>query len=62
MYLCIPATSTPSERCFSTAGLTVTEKRANLDPDTIEKLIFIKENIKLLPKDIKELLKLLSKK
>ncbi|XP_064459035.1 zinc finger BED domain-containing protein 4-like [Ornithodoros turicata] len=42
--LCVPATSTPSERVFSIAGLIVRAKRANLHPLTLDKLIFIHDN------------------
>ena len=63
-YLCIPATSTPSERAFSSAGITFNAKRANLDPDTVEKLVFLKENFELIPKDdkLKLLIEELAKK
>jgi len=55
--LCIPATSCSSERCFSSAGNIYTEARARLDPDTVEKVVFVRENLKILPEDLKELLK-----
>lgn len=42
--LCIPATSTPSERVFSIAGLIYDGKRSSLSPITGNKLIFIHDN------------------
>ena len=42
--LCIPATSVPSERIFSTAGDIVTAQRAALNSDMVDKLIFLKKN------------------
>ncbi len=41
--LCIPATSAPSERLFSTAGLTVSDKRTNLKAGTVSELVFLHE-------------------
>lgn len=41
MILAIPATSAPSERLFSHAGLTITNDRARLTPDVASDLIFL---------------------
>ena len=41
--LCVPATSAPSERLFSTAGLTIANARAGLLPDNAADLIFLHE-------------------
>ena len=38
--LCVPATSTASERLFSTAGLTVTNLRSCLKPDNVDAFVF----------------------
>ncbi|XP_069128352.1 E3 SUMO-protein ligase ZBED1-like [Argopecten irradians] len=46
-YLCVPATSVPSERIFSCAGNTLTNKRASLSEDNVDKLIFLNKNIAL---------------
>ena len=43
-FLCITATSVPSERLFSAAGNLVAEKRSRLISDNIDKLVFLYEN------------------
>lgn len=40
----IPATSTPSERVFSTAGLVITAKRSRLNPIRVNRIVFIHDN------------------
>ncbi|KAL6473716.1 hypothetical protein MHYP_G00172770 [Metynnis hypsauchen] len=44
-YLCIQATSSPSERVFSTGGNKVTCKRAALKPDNVDQLVFLARNL-----------------
>ncbi|MEW8547555.1 MAG: hAT transposon family protein [Candidatus Thiodiazotropha sp.] len=44
--LCSPATSVPSERVFSIAGGTVSKLRGALDPDTVDKLVFLNKRFK----------------
>lgn len=46
-YLCIPATSTPSERLFSKAGNVITKKRNCLKPKTVDAILFLNGNRKL---------------
>ncbi|XP_041726892.2 E3 SUMO-protein ligase ZBED1-like isoform X1 [Coregonus clupeaformis] len=42
-YLCIPGTSVPAERVFSTAGDIVNAQRSVLRPDHVDQLIFLKK-------------------
>lgn len=44
-YLCPPATSVPSERLFSGAGLIYSDHRSRLTADKAEKLMFIRTNM-----------------
>ena len=43
-FLCIPASSAPSERLFSKAGITISNRRNRLHPGTAESLLFLSEN------------------
>jgi hAT family C-terminal dimerisation region len=45
--LCIPATSAPAERVFSTAGLTISTLRAKLDCENASCLTFLRDNWEL---------------
>ena len=46
--LSVPATSSPSERAFSTAGLTISSLRGSLKPKNVDALLFLNKNFKLL--------------
>ncbi|XP_056282746.1 E3 SUMO-protein ligase ZBED1-like isoform X2 [Pseudoliparis swirei] len=43
-YLCVQASSTPSERVFSTAGNTLSKERSRLLPEKVNMLIFLNKN------------------
>ncbi|XP_076849420.1 E3 SUMO-protein ligase ZBED1-like [Brachyhypopomus gauderio] len=45
-YLCVPASSSPSERAFSTGGNVVTCHRASLKPHSVDRLVFLAHNLK----------------
>uniref|UniRef100_A0AAR2J935 BED-type domain-containing protein n=1 Tax=Pygocentrus nattereri TaxID=42514 RepID=A0AAR2J935_PYGNA len=45
-YLCIPASSSPSERVFSTGGNIITCNRAALKPDAVDRLVFLSHNLR----------------
>ena len=45
-YLTPPPTSTDVERLFSVAGLILSDERNRLLPENVDKLLFIKENIR----------------
>jgi hypothetical protein len=47
--LCIPATSAPSERVFSTAGRTISAERSRILPDNAADLIFLHDNYDAIP-------------
>ncbi|KAJ8001186.1 hypothetical protein DPEC_G00188680 [Dallia pectoralis] len=49
-YLCIPATSTPSERLFSAAGNIASKKRGSLSQEHVDMLTFLHCNAKCLDK------------
>ncbi len=44
-YLCIPATSSPSERVFSTGGNIVSCRRSALKPQNVDRLVFLAKNL-----------------
>ena len=44
-FLCIPATSVPSEQLFSCAGNLISEKRSRLCKENVDMLLFLFKNI-----------------
>ncbi|XP_051804464.1 E3 SUMO-protein ligase ZBED1-like isoform X2 [Acanthochromis polyacanthus] len=44
-YLCVPGTSVPSERAFSTVGDIITAKRSCLTPEHVDQLLFLQKNL-----------------
>lgn len=44
-FLCIPATSSPSERVFSAGGNVVTCQRSCLKPAKVDMLVFLTKNL-----------------
>ena len=50
-YLCVPATSVPSERAFSLSGNIISKKRVRLHPDNVNMLCFLHANYRIIPQD-----------
>ena len=48
--LCIPATSVPSERIFSTSDLIINNKKAHLKPKNVDMLVFLNKNLPVIKK------------
>lgn len=44
-YLCVPVSSSPSERVFSTGGNIVACHWASLKPDNVDRLVFLAHNL-----------------
>lgn len=44
-YLAVPATSVASERIFSKCGLVCSDRRAALNPQHVEQLVFLSQNL-----------------
>ena len=42
----VAATSTPSERIFSAAGLVMNSRRSRLNPTNLDKILFVHDNYK----------------
>ena len=45
---CVPATSTPSERIFSCAGIIASRLRSSLNPEHLNMLVFLNKNYRVL--------------
>jgi len=45
-YHCIPASSAPSERLFSTSGNLITQNRNSLSPKNVHMLLYLQENMR----------------
>ena len=43
-YLCVPASSTPSERVFSCAGHAISQERCRISPEKANMVIFLQKN------------------
>ena len=43
-YMCVQASSTPSERVFSLAGDIISEERCRIRPEKADQLIFLQKN------------------
>lgn len=48
MYLGTSASSVPVESLFSTAGLVMNGKRSSLNPDKLNKIVFIHDNFDMI--------------
>ena len=51
-FLCIPVTSTSSERAFSYAGILISAKHSCVGPNVVEKTLFVHDNYDLVKKKL----------
>lgn len=48
---CTPATSTPSERNFSTSGLVANSKKSQITTENLDKVVFVHNNYDFIKKN-----------
>lgn len=53
---CVPATSTPSERNFSTSGLVANSKKSQITPENLDKVVFVHNNYDFVQKNCPSLI------
>jgi hypothetical protein len=51
-FFSIPATNLSSERNFSFAGLTLTDKRSTINPKNVDKLLFMRSNFDVILRNL----------
>ena len=61
-WLCVPATSTPSERVFSDCGLAGTAKRSRLIPWALQNQVILRRNIDAVGLNVESAMKVINSK
>ena len=59
-WLCVPATSTPSERVFSDCGLAGAAKRSNLNAEALQNQVIIRRNVDALGLKVEDVIKIIN--
>jgi zinc finger BED domain-containing protein 1 (E3 SUMO-protein ligase ZBED1) len=59
-WLCVPGTSTPSERVFSHCGVALSAKRASMRGDALMNQVLLKNNLKHVSLGMEDIKKALS--